>query len=338
MTTLNTSQDNWMEHLGPIRHDWTREEIENIYISSIPDLVYHAGRIHRQYFDPNSVQISTLLNMKTGGCPEDCKFCSQSGHFKTDIKKQIKNMPVEDVIAAAKKAKATGATRFCVVAAWRHLFDKDVSYICELIGKIKTLGLETCFSLGMLTAKQAEKLSTAGLDYYNHNLETSAEYYSKIVTTHTYQDRLDTVAHVQKAGVKACCGGILGLGETREDRVGLLHQLATHAEHPKSVPINVLIAIPGTPLEEEPRLNPIEFIRAIATARITMPKSFVRLTGGRVTMSHETQALCFLAGANSIHLGEKLLTTPNPDVAEDYQLLDRLGMTPMPATELSDYA
>lgn len=325
--------------LAAPRHDWTREDVENLYTLPFSDLVFYAQYVHRLNFNPNTVQTCTLQSIKTGACPEDCKFCAQSGHFKeTGIEKNIKNMKVETVINAAQKAKDAGATRFCMAAAWRHLFDKDVDYICQLIGEIKALGLESCMSLGMLTAEQAQKLKAAGLDYYNHNLETSEEYYKEIVSTHTYQDRLDTVSHAHKAGLKTCCGGLIGMGESRKDRIGLLNQLATQPVHPKSVPINLLITVSGTPLENQEQFDHIEFIRTIATARLLMPASFVRLSAGRTAMTDEMQALCFLAGANSIFLGDTLLTQPNPGSSKDDRLFSRLGIQPMDAAELTEYA
>jgi biotin synthase len=313
---------------GAIRHDWTRAEIQALFELPFPDLVFHAQRIHRVHFDAREVQISTLLSIKTGGCPEDCAYCPQSVHFDTGVKAE-KLMGVESVLAEARAAKANGASRFCMGAAWRSPKERDLEQVCAMVAGVKDLGLETCVTLGMLTATQAERLKESGLDYYNHNLDTSPDYYGEIITTRTYQDRLDTLAHVRGAGIHVCCGGIVGMGEGREDRVGMIATLASLPTHPESVPINMLVRVEGTPLANNAALDPLEFVRTIAVARITMPASVVRLSAGREEMSEETQALCFLAGANSIFYGPKLLTTPNPDRDRDRLLMDKLGMMPM---------
>ena len=309
-----------------IRQDWSRAEIEDLYNLPLMDLIFRSHTLHRNYFDPNAVQISTLLSIKTGACPEDCAYCPQSIHYKTDLERE-KLLPVEMVLEEAKTAKANGATRFCMTAAWRSPTTKNLTKVAELVQAVKKLDLEVCITIGMLSAEQAQELKAAGLDFYNHNLDTSPEFYSKIVTTHTYQQRLDTLKHVRDAGVKVCCGGILGMGETRDDRIGLLLQLATLPQHPESVTINQLVAIVGTPLENQPKIDPIEFIRAIAVARILMPRSFVRLSAGRKNMSEEMHAICFFAGANSIHCGKKLITTPIPGFDFDRELLKKLGIT-----------
>jgi biotin synthase len=311
------------------RSDWTRAEIAALLALPFPELMFRAATVHRAHFDPTQVQISTLLSIKTGGCPEDCGYCSQSSKHETGLKAS-KLMAVEAVLADAAKAKAAGASRFCMGAAWREPKDRDLDAVCEMVEGVKAMGMETCVTLGMLTDVQAQRLKGAGLDYYNHNLDTSPEYYRHIISTRTYQDRLDTLDHVRKAGINVCCGGIVGMGESAEDRVGLIHALASLPTHPESVPINALVQIEGTPKGLSSPLDPIDFVRMIAVARITMPRSMVRLSAGRETMSEETQALCFLAGANSIFYGEKLLTTPNPVAAEDQALFARLGLSPMP--------
>lgn len=313
---------------SPIRHDWTREEVREIFALPFPDLMHEAQRIHRLYFDPREVQISTLLSIKTGGCPEDCAYCPQSASYSTGVKAE-KLMRVDAVLADARAAKAAGAQRFCMGAAWRSPKDRDLDQICRMIEGVKALGMETCVTLGMLTPPQAGHLKEAGLDYYNHNLDTSPEYYEKIITTRVYQDRLDTLGAVRDAGIHVCCGGIVGMGEGIEDRVGMIATLASLPEHPESVPINLLVQIEGTPLSVGQKTEPLDFVRVIAAARITMPASVVRLSAGREDMSEETQALCFLAGANSIFYGPKLLTTANPARDRDMQLLDKLGMRPM---------
>ena len=318
-------------HASP-RSDWTRAEIAALFALSFPELMFRAQTVHRAHFDPSQVQISTLLSIKTGGCPEDCGYCSQSSKHDTGLKAS-KLMEIDAVLADAAKAKAAGASRFCMGAAWRSPKDKDLDAVCQMVEGVKAMGMETCVTLGMLTAPQAQRLKQSGLDYYNHNLDTSPEYYRHIISTRTYQDRLDTLDHVRGAGINVCCGGIVGMGETAEDRVGLIHALATLPVHPESVPINALVQIEGTPQGLSRPLDPIDFVRTIAVARITMPRSMVRLSAGRESMNDETQALCFLAGANSIFYGEKLLTTPNPVAAEDRALFDRLGLIPMPAAQ-----
>jgi biotin synthase len=313
---------------GRIRHDWTREEVRALFALPFPDLIFRAQTIHRQFFAPTEVQISTLLSIKTGGCSEDCGYCPQSAHHDAGVKAE-KLMSVETVLAEARAAKEGGASRFCMGAAWRNPKDRDLEQVCEMVEGVKALGLESCVTLGMLTSDQARRLKQSGLDYYNHNLDTSPEYYSQIITTRTYQDRLDTLDHVRDAGIHVCCGGIVGMGEDEDDRVGMIVTLANLPEHPESVPINMLVRVEGTPLAEREPLDPIEFVRTIAAARITMPKSMVRLSAGREDMTDEAQALCFLAGANSIFYGPKLLTTANPERDRDMRLLDRLGLTPM---------
>jgi biotin synthase len=311
-----------------MRHDWTREEVRALFALPFPELMFRAQSVHRAHFDPTEVQISTLLSIKTGGCPEDCAYCPQSAAYDTGVRAE-KLMSLDAVLAEARAAKASGASRFCMGAAWRSPKERDLDRVCAMIEGVKALGLETCATLGMLTAAQARRLSAAGLDYYNHNLDTSPEFYGQIITTRTYQDRLETLEHVRDAGIHVCCGGIVGMGETREDRVGMIATLASLPVHPESVPINMLIRVAGTPLADEPPFDPIEFVRAIAVARITMPRSMVRLSAGREHMSEETQALCFLAGANSIFYGPKLLTTPNPARDRDQLLMERLGLTAM---------
>ena len=311
-----------------LRHDWTRNEIAALLALPFPELVFRAAQVHRANFDPAEVQISTLLSIKTGGCAEDCGYCSQSAHYHTGVKAE-KLMSLDAVLAEARAAKAGGASRFCMGAAWRSPKERDLDSVCAMVEGVKALGLETCATLGMLTRAQAARLKASGLDYYNHNLDTSPEYYGSIITTRTYQDRLNTLAHVREEGIHVCCGGIVGMGEGAEDRVGMIHALATLPQHPESVPINMLVQVEGTPLAHTVRLDPLDFVRTIAVARITMPASMVRLSAGREEMSEETQALCFLAGANSIFYGPKLLTTPNPARDQDMALLDKLGMRPM---------
>ncbi len=311
---------------GALRHDWTRAEIAALFALPIPELMFRAQAAHRLFFDPTEIQIATLLSIKTGGCPEDCAYCPQSAQYDTGLKAS-KLMAVEAVLDEARAAKAAGADRFCMGAAWRSPKDRDLDAVCAMIEGVKALGLETCVTLGMLDGAQARRLKGAGLDYYNHNLDTSPEFYGEIITTRTYQDRLDTLDHVRTAGIHVCCGGIVGMGEGREDRVGLIHTLATLPKHPESVPINLLVQVEGTPLAGTGALEKFEFVRTVAAARIAMPGSWVRLSAGREAMSEELQALCFLAGANSIFYGPKLLTTPNPDADRDRVLLDKLGMT-----------
>jgi biotin synthase len=313
---------------GLVRHDWTRGEVRALFDLPFPDLMFRAQTVHRQHFDPTEVQISTLLSIKTGGCPEDCAYCPQSVRYDTGVHAE-KLMALEAVLAEAEAAKNAGASRFCMGAAWRSPKDRDLDSVCAMVEAVKALGMETCATLGMLTGPQARRLKDAGLDYYNHNLDTSPEFYGRIITTRVYQDRLETLEHVRNAGMHVCCGGIVGMGETREDRVGMIAVLASLPAHPESVPINMLVRVSGTPLAEETALDPIEFVRTIAVARITMPRSVVRLSAGREDMSEETQALCFLAGANSIFYGPKLLTTPNPGRDRDRELMEKLGLSPM---------
>ena len=311
-----------------MRHDWTREEVLRLYEQPFADLLYQAQTSHREHFAANEVQISTLLSIKTGGCPEDCKYCPQSVHYDTGVDAHAL-LPVEDVRATARRAKQAGASRFCMGAAWRSPTDRQVDNVAELVRVVNEEGLETCATLGMLTADQAQRLATAGLAYYNHNLDTSPEEYGEIISTRTYGERLETLAHVRDAGMHVCCGGIVGMGEDRAGRVGLLVELANLPKHPESVPINMLVQVEGTPLYGTPKLDVFEFVRTIAVARIMMPGSFVRLSAGRTEMTPEAQALCFLAGANSIFCGDKLLTTANPEFADDMQLFAQLGIAPL---------
>ncbi|MFV8780981.1 biotin synthase BioB [Microbulbifer sp. SA54] len=310
-----------------IRHDWTRQQVLDLFALPFNDLLFTAQQVHRTHFDANRVQVSTLCSIKTGACPEDCTYCPQSARYDTGLERE-KLMKVEKVVEEARAAKASGATRFCMGAAWRSPKNKDMPYVTQMVREVKALGLETCMTLGMLSDEQAKDLADAGLDYYNHNLDTSPEYYGEIITTRTYQNRLDTLANVRAAGMKVCAGGIIGLGEGEKDRAGLLMQLANLPEHPESVPINMLVKVAGTPLAENEDLDPFEFIRCIAVARIMMPKSHVRLSAGRESMNDEMQSLAFLAGANSIFYGEKLLTTGNPEANKDMQLFARLGIKP----------
>jgi biotin synthase len=314
-----------MHDTDAICNDWTLVEVRELFVLPFADLLFRAQTVHRAYHDANRVQVSTLLSIKTGACPEDCAYCPQSVRYDTGLEREAL-MEVADVVERARAARAAGATRFCMGAAYRSPKTRELERIAAMVREVHALGLETCATLGMLTPDQAETLKTAGLDYYNHNLDTSAAHYEKIITTRTYQDRLDTLAHIRAAGIKVCCGGILGMGESTQDRVELLHTLATFPVHPESVPINQLVAVAGTPLADAPPLDPLELVRAIAVARILMPKSHVRLSAGRNDMSDELQALCFLAGANSIFYGEKLLTTGNPDVDHDRGLFRRLGI------------
>jgi biotin synthase len=310
------------------RHDWTREQVRALFALPFPELMFRAALTHRENFDPAEVQISTLLSIKTGGCPEDCAYCPQAARYDTGVAAE-KLMSLEAVLAEARAAKQSGASRFCMGAAWRSPKDRDLDNVCAMVEGVKALGLETCATLGMLTGDQAARLKQSGLDYYNHNLDTSPEYYGAIITTRTYGDRLDTLEHVRAAGINVCCGGIVGMGEGLEDRVGMIATLASLPAHPESVPINMLVQVEGTPLAASAKLDPLDFVRTIAVARICMPASVVRLSAGREDMSEETQALCFLAGANSIFYGPKLLTTPNPGRDRDMALLDNLGMRPM---------
>jgi len=311
-----------------IRHDWSREELLALFDLPFPELLFRAASVHREHFDPAQVQVSTLLSVKTGGCPEDCAYCPQAQRYDTGVDAQ-KLMDTDSVVARARAAKQAGASRFCMGAAWRSPKDRDIPKVAAMIREVKALGLETCATLGMLEGHQARALKDAGLDYYNHNLDTAPDYYDSIIHTRQYQDRLDTLEHVREAGLKTCCGGIVGMGETREHRAGLLLALANLPAHPDSVPINRLVQVAGTPLHGSAELDPFEFVRMIAVARIVMPRSMVRLSAGRESMSDELQALCFAAGANSIFYGEKLLTTGNPDTARDQALFARLGMRPM---------
>jgi biotin synthase len=317
-----------LHDLDTLRHDWTRDELRALFALPFPELVFRAQSVHRRHFTPGEVQISTLLSIKTGGCPEDCAYCPQSVHYETGVEAE-KLMALDAVLAEARAAKTTGASRFCMGAAWREPKDRDLDKVCAMVEGVKALGLETCATLGMLTPDQARRLKASGLDYYNHNLDTSPEYYGAIITTRTYQDRLDTLAAVRAAGIHVCCGGIVGMGESAEDRIGMIVTLANLPVHPESVPINMLVRVEGTPLAAAAALDPIEFVRTIAVARITMPRSVVRLSAGREDMSEEMQALCFLAGANSIFYGPKLLTTSNPERDRDRRLMNKLGLVAM---------
>ena len=314
-----------MNSIDPIRNDWSRAEIEALYQQPLMDLLFQAQQVHRQYFDANAVQVSTLLSIKTGKCPEDCKYCSQSAHYDSKLEAE-KRIAVEKVIQEAKEALASGSSRVCMGAAWRNPHERDMPYVLDMVREVKALGLETCMTLGMLNASQAERLKDAGLDYYNHNLDTSREYYSHIISTRSFDDRLDTLDHVRQAGLKVCSGGIVGLGESRNDRIGLLFELSTLPIHPESVPINMLVPIEGTPMADVEKLDVIEWIRTIAVARILMPKSYIRLSAGRESLTDSDQALAFMAGANSIFSGEKLLTTPNTAKGRDQQLFEKLGL------------
>lgn len=309
-----------------LRNDWTRDEIQALYDQPFLDLVFEAQGVHRQNFQANSIQVSTLLSIKTGKCPEDCKYCSQSARYDSKLEAE-KRIAVDKVIREAQAAKDSGSSRFCMGAAWRNPHERDMPYVLEMVREVKLLGLETCMTLGMLNQSQAERLKDAGLDYYNHNLDTSREYYSHIISTRTFDDRLNTLDHVRQAGMKVCSGGIVGLGESRNDRIGLLHELATMPVHPESVPINMLVPIEGTPLAEVEKLDVTEWIRTIAVARIIMPHSYVRLSAGRESLSDADQALAFMAGANSLFSGDKLLTTPNAGEGRDQILFAKLGLT-----------
>jgi len=308
-----------------LRNDWTRAEIQALYQQPFLDLAFQAQQIHRQYFEVNAIQVSTLLSIKTGKCPEDCKYCSQSARYDSKLEAE-KRIAVEKVISEAQQAKASGSTRFCMGAAWRNPHERDMPYVLDMVREVKALGLETCMTLGMLNASQAERLKGAGLDYYNHNLDTSREYYPNVISTRSFDDRLDTLSHVREAGLKVCSGGIVGLGEETKDRIGLLFELATLPIHPESVPINMLVPMQGTPLAEVDKLDVTEWIRTIAVARIIMPKSYIRLSAGRESLSDADQALAFMAGANSLFSGEKLLTTPNTAQGKDQQLFQKLGL------------
>ena len=318
-----------LDRLGEIRSDWSLAEAQELFRLPFNDLLFHAQGVHRRHFDPNQVQVSTLLSIKTGGCPEDCAYCPQSVRYETGVERDAL-LELDAVVAAARQAKADGATRFCMGAAYRSPKPRQLESIKAMVREVRALGLETCATLGMLKPAQARELKEAGLDYYNHNLDTSEAFYGEIITTRTYQDRLDTLAAVREAGLNVCCGGILGMGESESDRIALLHTLATLPQHPESVPINQLVQVAGTPLHGLPPLDPIELVRTIATGRLMMPRSYLRLSAGRMEMNDAVQALCFLAGANSIFHGEKLLTTPNPGCTHDQALFDRLGLSPEP--------
>ena len=319
----------------PVRHDWARSEVEALFDLPFAELLHRAGSAHRQHFDPAEVQVSTLLSVKTGGCPEDCGYCPQAARYHTGVE-ATKLMETDAVVAKARQAKAAGASRFCMGAAWRSPKDRDIPKVAAMIREVKSLGLETCATLGMLSGEQAQALKAAGLDYYNHNIDTAPELYGDIIHTREMQDRFDTLGHVRDAGMKTCCGGIVGMGESRRQRAGLLQTLANLPAHPDSVPINRLVQVEGTPLHGTVELDPFDFVRTIAVARILMPKSMVRLSAGREAMSEELQALCFAAGANSIFYGEKLLTTGNPDTERDMALFARLGMRPMQVETAED--
>ncbi|WP_245570214.1 biotin synthase BioB [Bradyrhizobium ottawaense] len=324
-------ETNDCDNNAPVRGGWERAEAEALYTLPFADLIFRAQRVHRANFDPNQVELASLLSIKTGGCPEDCGYCSQSAHYDTGLK-PTRLMDRADVVAAARRAKSAGATRFCMAAAWRSPRDRDLDHVCDMIAAVKDLGLETCATLGMLTQTQAARLSGAGLDFYNHNVDTSPEFYDQIITTRTLQDRIDTIARVRDAGLKLCCGGIIGMGERVEDRLGMLALLANLATHPESVPINLWNEVGAVPvLETAQRPDSIALVRLIATARIMLPKSVLRLSAGRQYMTDELQALCFLAGASSIFIGDMLLTTKNQQRDKDAGLLDRLGMTSLPA-------
>jgi len=316
-----------MQHSNktPIRNNWSKEEVISLLNQPFNDLIFAAQQTHREYFNPNIVQLSTLMNIKTGGCPEDCAYCPQSAHYDTGVNAE-KLLDLDDVLAQAKTAKEKGATRFCMGAAWRQPKQKDLEKVMKMVEAVKETGMETCVTLGMLSDTQAKDLKSAGLDYYNHNLDSSPEYYSKIISTREYQERLDTLENVRQAEINVCCGGIIGMGEDANDRASLLLTLANMTTHPESVPINMLVQVEGTPLKDIDELDAIDFVRIIAAARIMMPASYVRLSAGRNEMSDEMQALCFLAGANSIFYGEKLLTTDNPQLEQDKLLFDRLGI------------
>ena len=310
-----------------VRHNWQLSEITALLEMPFNDLLFKAQSVQRENFDPNEIQISTLLSIKTGACPEDCGYCSQSAKYDTSLEKE-RLMPLQEVIEQAAEAKANGSSRFCMGAAWRNPTDKNLDKVIDMVKAVKALGMETCVTLGMLTEDQTKRMKEAGLDYYNHNLDTSPEFYDKVITTRTYDDRLDTLEHVRDAGINVCSGGIVGMGESEKDRASLLQQLANLPTHPQSVPINMLVQVEGTPLFNADKLDHLEFIRTIAVARIIMPKSYVRLSAGRSEMSDETQALCFFAGANSIFYGDKLLTTENPDENHDLNLMKKLGIKP----------
>ncbi|MFT4613378.1 MAG: biotin synthase [Bacteroidia bacterium] len=333
MSTANTvataaeQAQSQMRAPGDMRHDWSRKEVEALFAQPFNDLLFQAHTLHRRYFDPNEVQVSTLLSIKTGACPEDCAYCPQSTRYDTGLEVE-KLMEVEQVLEQARAAADSGATRFCMGAAWRSPKDRDMPYVVAMVKGVREMGLESCMTLGMLTQKQSQELAEAGLDYYNHNLDTSPEFYGDIITTRSYKDRLDTLGHVRDAGMKVCSGGIVGMGEGQGDRAGLLQELANLPQHPESVPINMLVRVQGTPLADEEDLDPFEFIRTLAVARILMPASHVRLSAGREEMNEQMHALAYFAGANSIFYGEKLLTTANPEANKDMALFARLGIRP----------
>ncbi|NKB36303.1 MAG: biotin synthase BioB [Gammaproteobacteria bacterium] len=310
----------------PIRHDWSKTEIQALFELPFNDLLHYAQSVHRHYFNPNEVQLSTLINIKSGGCPEDCSYCPQSARYNTEVEAEAL-IDIDGVLESARKAKANGASRFCMGAAWRSPKEKDFARVLQMVTEVKGMGLETCATLGMLDEEQAQRLKKSGLDFYNHNIDTSEEFYEEIISTRTYQDRLNTLENVRKAEMSVCCGGIVGMGEGRADREGLLFTLSSMPKHPESVPINLLVQVEGTPLAETAELDPFEFVRTVAVARILMPASHVRLSAGRSEMDEALQALCFHAGANSIFYGEKLLTTENPEHNEDLQMFERLGIS-----------
>ena len=322
---LTKNHSNYDLQVESNNHNWQVPQVLEYFNMPFNDLIHKASNIHRQFHNPNEVQVSTLLSIKTGGCPENCKYCPQSAHYDTGLQKQDL-MPIKEIVKSAENAKKSGATRFCMGAAWRNLHDRDVEKICEIIEAVKVTGMETCMTLGMLTQKQSQKLKDAGLDFYNHNIDSSAEFYSEIISTRNFEDRLNTLKNVREAGMNVCSGGIVGMGEGREDRAKMLIILANLPKHPESVPINMLVRVKGTPLENVSPLDQFEFVRTVAVARIMMPRSKVRLSAGREEMNEQTQALCFLAGANSIFYGEKLLTTNNPECKKDQELFNKLGI------------
>ncbi len=326
MNLLQTSESSSGKIATGFRHDWAADEVLDLYHLPFIDLVLQAQLGHRQHFEPNKLQMSKLLSVKTGGCPEDCSYCPQSGHYHTDVAAE-KIMELDDVLAEAKQAKTDGASRFCMGAAWRNPSDQDLDKVCAMVEGVRDMGLETCATLGLLSEDQAIRLKQSGLDYYNHNLDTSESFYSEVISTRTYESRMDTLGHVRTADIKVCCGGILGMGETRQDRAELLVSLANLEQHPESVPINMLIAIEGTPLEGRPQFDSFEFVRTIAIAKVMMPGSVIRLSAGREQMSDELQALCFLAGAGSVFIGDKLLTASNAGTSGDDHLFAQMGLT-----------
>lgn len=327
MNTRNT--ESIPTQSSDVRYDWTRDEVEALFALPFNDLLFRAQQMHRRHWDPNGVQLCTLLSVKTGGCPEDCSYCPQSARYDTGVEAE-RLLSVSEVVAGARQARAAGATRYCMGAAWRNPKGRNFEQVLDMVREVRSMGLETCATLGMLTAEQAEQLRDAGLDYYNHNIDTDESFYGEIITTRTFADRLDTLGHVRDAGLKVCCGGIVGLGENRSHRAGMLHTLATLPKHPDSVPINLLVQVEGTPLHGTPNFDGLEFVRTIAVARLLMPASWVRLSAGREDMTDELQALCYFAGANSIFFGPRLLTTPNPQHDRDINLFERLGIHAAP--------